>query len=117
MEQICKLKDVYKALYSFDRDFSDKNGITINEGMILCCLKDNLPHSALDICNFVGLSTSRVSRVINTVENKGFIRREMGSTDKRQMFFSLTDDGQEKVNSLRDHSLDLSELKHLFSQI
>ena len=46
METICAIKDIYKTLYQFEKSFADKNDITINEAMILCCLKDNQAKSA-----------------------------------------------------------------------
>ncbi|NDW09478.1 MarR family winged helix-turn-helix transcriptional regulator [Dysgonomonas sp. 520] len=110
MEAICKLKDIYKALYNFEKEFSETNGITINEGMILCCLKDGKPKSANDLCGFVGLSNSRVSKVINTVESKGYIAREMGTNDKRQMIFTLTKSGKEKVKEMLAKEMDFSAL-------
>lgn len=110
MESICKLKDIYKALYNFEKEFAEKNGITINEGMILCCLKDGKPKSANELCEFVGLSNSRVSRVINTVEVKGFIIREMGLVDKRQMIFTLSEAGKTKVKEMLKQEMDFKGL-------
>ena len=117
MEAICKLKDVYKALYTFEKEFADKNGITINEGMILCCLKDGSSKSANELCGFIGLSNSRVSRVINSVEEKGYITRSMGVTDKRQMIFTLTDSGKEKVKEMLSKDMDLSMLGERITKI
>ena len=71
----------------------------INEAMLLCCLKDNEAKSAGMICDYIGLSNSRVSKVITSVENKGFIRRNINKEDKRQMFFSLTPKGKEKYTT------------------
>lgn len=110
MEPICKLKDIYKALYNFEKNFSEKYGITINEGMLLCCLKEGKPKSANELCDFVGLSNSRVSRVINTVETKGYISREVGAIDKRQMIFSLTSLGEQKTKEMQSRGIDFSEL-------
>jgi len=117
MEPICKLKDIYKALYIFEKDFAETNGITINEGVILCCLKDGKPKSANELCNFVGLSNSRVSRVINSVEAKGYIKREVGLTDKRQMIFTLTESGKAKINEMLAKDMDLSGLAVQISNI
>jgi len=110
MEAICKLKDIYKALYHFEKEFAEKNGITINEGMVLCCLKSGEPKAANELCDFVGLSNSRVSRVINTVESKGYIIREMGVKDKRQMIFTLTELGKQKISEMLSKNMDLSNL-------
>ncbi|WP_029903222.1 MarR family winged helix-turn-helix transcriptional regulator [Prevotella sp. 10(H)] len=117
MEQICKLKDMYKALYNFEKEFSEKNGITINEGMLLCCLKNGERKSANELCEFVGLSNSRVSRVINTVEEKGYISREMGSNDKRQMIFTLTESGKKKTEEMQIEKIDFSQLISLISKL
>ena len=86
MEPICAIKDIYKILYQFEKNFSEVHAITINEAMLLCCLKDNEAKSAGMICDYIGLSNSRVSKVITSVENKGFIRRNINKEDKRQMF-------------------------------
>ena len=63
METICAIKDIYKTLYQFEKSFADKNDITINEAMILCCLKDNQAKSAGALRDFIGrtrdLSTVR----------------------------------------------------------
>lgn len=112
MEPICKLKDVYKALYNFEKSFAEKHGITINEGMLLCCLKSGDSKSANELCDFVGLSNSRVSRIITTVETKEYISREMGTTDKRQMIFKLTDKGIEKTKEMQAKGIDFTELNY-----
>lgn len=105
MEPICAIKDIYKTLYQFEKDFAELNAITINEAMLLCCLKDNETKSAGTICEYIGLSNSRVSKVITSVENKGFIRRNINKEDKRQMFFSLTPKGKEKVQEMMNAEL------------
>ena len=82
--------------------------ITINEAMLLCCLKDGDTKTAGMICEYIGLSNSRVSKVITSVENKGYIRRNINQNDKRQMCFSLTPDGTEKIQQMMQtvHCLD-----------
>lgn len=117
MEPICKLKDIYKALYNFEKGFADSNGITINEGMVLCCMKDGKPRSANELCSFVGLSNSRVSRIINTVEAKGLITRNMGASDKRQMIFTLTPLGRAKINDMLQKDMDFSELGSMLTAL
>lgn len=117
MKSICKLKDIYKALYVFEKNFSDKNAITINEAMVLCCLQDGKPKLASELCVFVGLSNSRVSRIIMSVEDKGYITRQMGVDDKRQMIFSLTELGTLKTQSLQDENIDFSDLAMHISKL
>lgn len=71
MEPICAIKDIYKILYQFEKNFSEVHAITINEAMLLCCLKDNEAKSAGMICDYIGLSNSRVSKVITLSRTRG----------------------------------------------
>ncbi len=110
MEPICAIKDLYKTLYQFERGFSQKNGLTINEAMVLCCLKDGVARTAGALSDFVGLSNSRVSRVINDMETRGLLLRLLNPADRRQMLFTLTDQGRERVEALHGGQKDLEEL-------
>lgn len=110
MEPICALKDIYKALYQFEKEFSETHNITINEAMLLCCLKGEENKTAGTICEYIGLSNSRVSKVITAVENKGFIIRKISSEDKRQMLFNLTPEGKEKVQQMQHSELNIGSL-------
>lgn len=114
MESICVIKDLYKVLYQFEKDFAEAHSMTINEAMLLCCMKDGKPRTAGAICEYIGLSNSRVSKVITAVEQKGFIAREINKEDKRQMIFSLTDAGWEKVKAMQSQDL---QLERLFQQL
>ena len=97
-------------LYQFEKEFLETNKISINDAMILCCLKNGGEKSAGEVCDFVGLSNSRVSKVLCEVEDMGFIARRLGSTDRRQMFFSLTESGNNKVLEMKNMSLSINDL-------
>ena len=108
MELICQIKDVYKALYTFEKEFSEGFGMTINEAMLLCCMKDGKERPANEIAEFIGLSNSRVSKIITSVEEKGWIVRAMGAEDKRKMIFSLTKAGKMVVKKMKDNQIPLN---------
>lgn len=110
MEPICAIKDIYKALYQFEKDFSENHQITINEAMLLCCLKEGDCKKAGSICEYIGLSNSRVSKIITSVENKGYIIRSISSEDKRQMLFELTPEGKKKVQQMLKAELNINSL-------
>ena len=116
MDDICIIKEVYKLLYQFEKDFFEKHEMTINDAMVICCLKNGEEKSAGDICDFVGLSNSRVSKVLCTVEELGYIQRRLGSKDKRQMFFSLTEKGKNKVETMKGQSLHFAEFLQKISK-
>lgn len=110
MELICKIKDVYKSLYLFEKEFVRQFNMTINEAMLLCCMKDGESHSAYDITEFIGLSSSRVSKIITSVEEKGWIRREIGAEDKRKMIFSLSAEGEKVVKIMKQEPIPLDDV-------
>jgi len=110
MELICRIKDIYKALYSFEKEFAKKFEMTINEAMLLCCMKNGQPHSACEIAEFIGLSNSRVSKIIMSVEEKGWIIREIGIKDKRKMIFSLSEEGKRIVKTMKKQTIPLDNV-------
>lgn len=110
MEPICRIKEIYRILYQFEKEFSERHAMTINEAMLLCCLKQGGARTAGELCEFVGLSAPRVSKVIATVESKGYIRREIGSHDRRQMLFVLTDRGAAKIRQMQQAAMGFDEL-------
>lgn len=97
-------------LYQFEKDFQEAHEVSINDAMVLCCLKNGEEKSAGEICEFVGLSNSRVSKVLCSVEDHGYIVRRLGSTDRRQMFFSLTEKGKTKIAEMMGKKLHFSDL-------
>lgn len=109
MNEICKIKDLYRALYTFEREFQQNYDITINEAMLLCSLGDGIARSANEICDYMNLSSSRGSRVINTTEMKKFILRQLGDEDKRKMMFTLTAEGSKKLSEMHSESVNIME--------
>lgn len=110
MESICQIKNIYKALYAFEKEFVKKFNMTINEAMLLCCMKDEQPHSAYEITEFIGLSNSRVSKIIMSVEERGWITREIGIEDKRKMIFSLSKEGEKVVKIMKKQPIALDDV-------
>jgi DNA-binding MarR family transcriptional regulator len=110
MDSICQLKDIYKSLYRFEKEFQSRYDMTINEAMVLCFLYSGETHTAGDICDFIGLSASRVSKVINSVENLGYIERNISPTDKRQMLFVLTTSGLRKITEMKKSNFTTADL-------
>lgn len=110
MESIVKLKNIYKALYDFEKQYLDLNGVTINEAIILNTLIDNKPKIAKDLYASVGLSKSRVSRILSDLENKGYITRKISKEDRRNIFFQLTYAGASKAKEITNQRINFNNL-------
>mgnify|MGYP002749742742 CR=1 FL=1 len=100
MEPFCKIRDFYRAITDFETRFEKRYGLCLNEGMLLCCLRQEPRLSSGDIAKQLGLTHSNTSKVIRSVEKKGLIERILGDDDKRQMYFSLTQEGERCLKEL-----------------
>lgn len=101
MEKLCKIRDIQRSVVAFEAQFEKRYGICLNEGMALCSLHKAERLSSGEIGELLGLSSSNTSKVIASMERKGFVKRIMGETDKRQMYFLLTDSGSELISSIK----------------
>lgn len=99
MRNICIMRDIYRALNDFERDFEQVHGVDLNEAMVLCCLEETTLSSG-DIAEKTGMTCSHTSKTISSVEKKGLIKRALGEHDKRQMYFHLTDKGKECLQGM-----------------
>lgn len=97
---LCQIRDVYRAICEFESDFQQFYNLGLNEGMLLCSLSIQ-KYSSHELADILGLSNSNTSKVIKSVEKKGFIRRIVGKDDKRQMYFTLTAAGHKKIESIK----------------
>ena len=107
---ICRLRDINRAIAELERQFSQRFDLNINEAMLLCTLKEKGELSSGAVAEALGLSASNASKVIASTENKNLISRNLCKEDKRQMFFSLTTSGREKIETLRNVSMNLPEI-------
>lgn len=106
MKKLCFAKEVFRAVYEFENKLKKKYDISLNEALSLCAL-NNGKMKAGKLAEEVGLSVSRMSRILKSMEKKGYVSRHVGDEDCRTMFFLLTKKGNDKLDSIDDSSLDL----------
>lgn len=106
MECLCKIKEVFKKIHQFEQKLNHDINVTINESMVLCSLYETIKCSG-GISADTGISTSRTSRVLLSLEQKGYIIRSFGETDKRKMMFELSVEGLKKQQEIKNIEFDL----------
>lgn len=104
MNTLCKIRDLQKALESYEQSFDRINGLSLKEGMLLCCIAE-AEYSATELASKIDLTCSNCSKVINSVEKKGLIQRVLGTNDKRNMFFSLTEAGKLQLETIKSNEI------------
>lgn len=108
MKKLCAIRDILRSLTEYEQKFYSKHSICLNEGMLLCCIKEKRLSSG-EIADEINLTCSNTSKLLRSVEEKGYVSRVLGERDKRQMYFELTKIGKEKLKEIEHDNIQLSE--------
>ncbi|HMA69136.1 MAG TPA: MarR family transcriptional regulator [Candidatus Mcinerneyibacterium sp.] len=112
-ESLCLLKDIFKKIYKFESSLQKKFSLSINEILTLCTLSGKKMSSS-ELAEDIGVSPSRMSRIIKKLEDKEFIERSLSKKDKRKMFFNLTLKGEKHLKKLKKSDISIPDLKGCF---
>ena len=107
--KLCFIRDIYKEIGDFGQSFNERYDIGLNEVIALCALTEGRLSSG-DLAEKLGLTNSNTSKVIKLIEQKGYVERILGETDKRQMYFKLTEEGRRQIGIVRSAKIQLPEL-------
>ena len=117
MEKLCRIRELQRAVNRFEAALERSYGICLNEGMALCSLSKAGRLSCGELGEMLGLTPSNTSKVLRSVEGKGYVHRELGTNDKRQMYCSLTEKGRVLLGSINCEEIETPELlKTLFGE-
>ncbi len=108
MKKLCLIRDVCRSISDYEHEFLKIHGICLNEGMLICSLKEGRLTSG-EIARKINLTCSNTSKIIRSVEEKALIERDMGTTDKRQMYFTLTQKGEDILKEIEAVDIKLTE--------
>ena len=97
------MRDIYKALAGFEAQFEEVYGLSLNEAA-------QKEMTSTDLSARTEMGTSHTSKVIRTVEEKGLIKRALGETDKRQMYFSLTPEGKKQLEAINLEKVEVPKI-------
>ena len=100
MDTLCYIREIYQAISEFEIFFQQKYGIGLNEGMLLCTLK-NGSLSAGEIAKKLNLTQSNTSKVLKSAESKKLVKRILGEKDRRQIYYSLTNTGKNTIEGVK----------------
>lgn len=59
-----------------------------------------------EIAKFTRTSTARITTILNNLENKQLVTREMSKTDRRKILVAITDKGQSEADAIRAEACD-----------
>ncbi|HOF84561.1 MAG TPA: MarR family transcriptional regulator [Treponemataceae bacterium] len=108
MIDLCAIRRIQTALRRFEQSLREQSGLTLNEAFCLCTLKRGV-HEPGHIARELELSPSRLSRVLDVLEQRGLITRTISPEDRRNIAVSLTETGTELVEKYQCSSIELPE--------
>ena len=74
--------------------------INFTQWRVLMCMRDDLANTAADISRELAHDKGSMTRIIDQLEERGFINRTRDHDDRRLVFLSLTPAGLASVNRL-----------------
>ena len=106
---ICVMRELMMALSDFENKLMDTHGVSLNEAMVLCALGGECVTASV-IAERTGLRPSHTSKVIGALEERGYLVRQLGKTDKRQIYLSMTAKGNQCLQDIKDYPLEIPAL-------
>lgn len=98
-EPFRRMKDLLRKLQSLEADMSKNEDVGLEEAVLLCCLSERCKCQG-NIASETGLTSTQASRLLSKLETKGLLKREIDSSDKRKMIFSLSEEGERKLDAV-----------------
>ena len=97
------MEKAVKAYRQFAQQNLDRAGfdITIDQWLVLKTLQDNPDTTLAQIGRDVFKDVASITRIVQLLEKKGFVRRVANVTDKRRATLALTRLGKSTVKSLQ----------------
>jgi len=84
-----------------------ETGLTQGEAHILAMLADSPPVKVADLHRGLAHKRSTLTSILDRLEHRGFITREVGKTDRRTFLVMLTAKGRNLAGRVSRHLLDL----------
>lgn len=103
------MRELFTALSDLESGLVEAYGLSLNEAMVLCSI-GNETVSAGKVIERTGLSASHASKVLGAVEKKGFLTRGLGEQDKRQMYFTLTEEAKDVLNRIKTNGVEVPDV-------
>ncbi len=97
-----------KACQDKEHYFSKLYNLTTAEFRLLRFLKDKFTINAKELAGQIGVTQGRVTQVLTTLEEKGYIIRDMDLEDRRNIKISLTDTARPFIQAITKKHVELN---------
>jgi len=108
MYELCNLRKLIVDLRRFEEKLKKKTGLTVNEALLICQVQRGIQEPTL-LAEELDLSPSRLSRILDSLEKKNLISREISSEDRRSVSVNLTNLGLNAANEINCTNIKLPD--------
>ena len=98
-EVLVSLRRVTRAIDLHSKHLMKTAGLTAPQMLILQTLRDQGDAIISDVASQVSLSQATVTSIMDRLEKRGLVIRERSNQDKRKVFASLTDTGNDLIRN------------------
>lgn len=107
-ERLCSLKTFLRAISLLEEEIRTRYGLTLTEALCLCSIGGGCV-SAGGLAAEVGLSASRLSRVLSSLEAKGLVGRRRRDDDRRNWTNAPTEAGDALIARMKIEGIEIPE--------
>jgi DNA-binding MarR family transcriptional regulator len=107
---LCDIRKLLLDLKHIEEKIEEKTGLSLNEALCLCGTSRGTCEPGR-LAKEMEISPSRLSRILESLENQKLIDRNLSSGDRRSILIALTTAGEKIVETL--HCTEIEIPKHL----
>jgi DNA-binding MarR family transcriptional regulator len=108
MIDLCSIRKIQTALKRFEDGLKAETGLSLNDALCLCSISKGIQEPGL-LARELELSPSRLTRILDALEGRKLIVRELSNTDRRSLSVLLTKSGEKMVNTYKCSGIEIPE--------
>ncbi len=110
MIDLCSIRKIQSALKRFEDNLKIETGLSLNDALCLCSIHKGIQEPGL-LAKELDLSPSRLTRILDALEERKFIARKLSDEDRRSISVLLTKQGEKIINTYKCAGIEIpSEL-------
>lgn len=106
--RLCSMKSTLRAISRLEESIRESYEITLTEALCLCSAISGCSYGS-DLAEEVGLSPSRLSRVLSSLEKKGLVFRSRDERDHRKYEVLPTEEGRGLLTRMNQEGIDIPQ--------
>jgi DNA-binding MarR family transcriptional regulator len=113
-QKLCELKSLLRAVGELEESIRSSYGVTLTEALCLCSAAESSggalsagTSSTVELGSEFALSPSRLSRILGSLERKGFIVRHRRQDDRRSWDLRVTAAGVNLLQRMKTAEIEL----------